>query len=101
MREGQLTELAQMLLDAARRAGYHVRRTPGLAAVSLLIGVALWVLVTDAENPTRIDVVPIAIPVTAANIGPQLAVANALPALLPEMNLRRWSTSVSRGCCDV
>jgi YbbR domain-containing protein len=81
MQEGQLSEVVQLLLDALRRAGYHLRRTPGMAAVSLLIGVALWVLVTDAENPTRVDVVPIAVQVTAANIGPQLAVANALPAL--------------------
>ena len=89
---GQLPEFAQVLRDMLRRALYHVRRTPGMAAVSLLIGIALWVLVTDAENPTRVDVVPIAVPVNAANIGPQLAVANALPALQVRISapLDRW-----------
>lgn len=78
---GQLSAGVRIVLGLLNRARYHVRRTPGLAAVSLLIGIALWVLVTDAENPTRTDLVPLGIPVTAANIGPQLAVANALPSL--------------------
>jgi YbbR domain-containing protein len=81
MGDGQISQALRFLVVSFRRVRRHVRQTPGLAAVSLLFGIALWVLVTDAENPTRVDFVPLAIPITAVNIGPQLAVANALPAL--------------------
>lgn len=94
MGEGQLSEFGRAVREAIRRARFHLRRSPGLAAVSLLIGVASWVLVTDAENPTRIDLVPLAVPVTAANVGPQLAVANALPPLQIRISAPtdRWNT---------
>lgn len=81
MGNGQLSDVLRMVVRAVGRARFHLRRTPGLAGVSLLIGIALWVLVTDAENPTRVDFVPLAVPITAANVGSQLAVANALPPL--------------------
>lgn len=67
--------------DAWRRTVAIVRRTPGLLAISLLIGFALWVFVTDVENPTVVDTLPSPILVEAVNVGEDLAVANQLPAI--------------------
>lgn len=53
------------------------RRTAGtvtLALVSLLLAVALWVAVTDAENPSTIEDFPGPIPVRAVNVTQGLAV---------------------------
>ncbi len=71
----------------------HVRRTPGLALTSLLIGCALWLVVTAEENPTRIDLVSAPISLEAANTAPQLAVANALPSLQIRVSapIERWN----------
>ncbi|MBM4415304.1 MAG: hypothetical protein FJ035_03405 [Chloroflexi bacterium] len=73
------------LLDALRRAcalaaqaGFHLRRSPGLAGLSLVMGVALWVIVSEAENPTRVDRFTSAIPLEAVNVSPGYAVANQL-----------------------
>lgn len=69
-------------MDLARdiwlRVSIAVRRTPGLLAVSLFLGAAIWVVVTDIENPTRIELFPASITVVAVNVAPELAVANAL-----------------------
>ncbi|MFN8584613.1 MAG: CdaR family protein [Dehalococcoidia bacterium] len=71
--------------DLWRRTRANFRRSPGLAGFSLLIGVVLWLIVTDVENPTRIDTFPAQIPVEAVNVGPDLAVANAS---LPSVQVR-------------
>lgn len=68
-------------IELGRRARFHLRRSPGLAVLSVVIGIALWVVVTDEENPTRVDVVPLPITIEAVNVGSQFAVANTLPAL--------------------
>lgn len=46
-----------------------------MAILSLGLATALWVFVTDAENPPRSDVFPTKIPVEAVNIPDQLAIA--------------------------
>jgi YbbR domain-containing protein len=63
------------------RARVQLWRSPGLAALSLVLGVALWLAVTEAENPTRLDRFPGAIPLEAANVGERFAVASQLPAV--------------------
>ena len=70
-----------------RRGAVSMRRTPGLLLISLLIGVTLWIFVTDTENPIRVDVFPSSIPVAAVNVGPALAVANPLRDFLEEVEL--------------
>ncbi|MGE0134253.1 MAG: YbbR-like domain-containing protein [Dehalococcoidia bacterium] len=60
-------------------------RSPGLALFSLVIGVVLWVIVTDVENPTRVDTFSAQIPVEAVNVDGDLAVANAS---LPSVQVR-------------
>lgn len=74
-RRAEALELAR---DAWRRAKAAVRRTPGLFLVSLLLGVSLWVFVTDTENPTIVDFFPQPITVEAVNVSESLAVANQL-----------------------
>ncbi len=71
--------------DLWRRIRTNVWRSPGLAALALLIGVVLWLVVTDAENPTRVDTFPAQIQVEAVNVGQELAVANAS---LPSVQVR-------------
>ncbi len=77
----QQAEVRALAADAWRRAQANVRRTPGLFVASLLIGVSLWVFVTDTENPTLVDFFPQPITVEAVNVGDALAVANQLPAI--------------------
>ncbi|MFN8639045.1 MAG: CdaR family protein [Dehalococcoidia bacterium] len=65
-------------LDLQRRAWGAARATPGLAVLSLILGFAFWVAVTDIENPTRIEVFPAAVPVEAVNLDPSLALTSTL-----------------------
>ena len=58
-----------------------MRSTPGLLLLSLLLGGALWVFVTEEENPTRIESLSAPLIVEAVNVEPGLAVANQLPAV--------------------
>lgn len=65
-------------LDLQRRAWGAARATPGLAALSLLLGFAVWVAVTDLENPTRVEVFPAGVSVDLVNLDPSLAITNTL-----------------------
>ena len=58
-----------------------VRSTPGLLLLSIALGVAIWIFVTEEENPTRAGLFPSQIPVSSVNVGEQLAVANDLGAI--------------------
>ena len=71
-----------------------VLRTPGLLALSLALGVATWLFVTEAENPTQAGLFPVRIPVTYVNVGDDLAVANDLGsvALRIEAPVDRWDS---------
>ncbi len=64
--------------DLQRRAWLAARATPGLAALSVLLGFAIWVAVTDIENPTRIEVFPASIPVELVNLESGMAITNSL-----------------------
>lgn len=71
-------ELLALLRQTGARILATVRGTPGLLLFSLVLGVSLWVFVTEEENPTRTDVFPAPISVRAVNVGQSLAVANQL-----------------------
>jgi YbbR domain-containing protein len=71
----------ELAVEVYRRVRAAVRRTPGLLAVSLVLGVSLWVFVADTENPTLVDAFPQPITVEAVNVGESLAVANQLPTI--------------------
>lgn len=55
-----------------------VRASGGLLLVAVVSAVALWLFVTDEQNPTRVDVFPQAIAVQAVNVGRGLAVGGQL-----------------------
>jgi YbbR domain-containing protein len=81
----RLQEAQEIARDLWGRIRANVWRSPGLAAFSLLIGVVLWLVVTDAENPTRVDTFEAQIPVEPVNVSEDLAVANAS---LPTVQVR-------------
>lgn len=68
-------EFARELLRRGRTA---VRRSPGLALLSALLSVSLWVSVTEEQNPTLVETFPVPIGVEAVNVGPGIAVANSI-----------------------
>ena len=74
-------EAFELAVEVYRRARGAVRRTPGLLAVSLVLGVSLWAFVADTENPTLVESFPAPITVEAVNVGDSLAVANQLPTI--------------------
>lgn len=76
------------------RAFVTVRRTPRLLALSVVLGIALWVFVTEDEDPSIAGVFPSQIQVTFVNVGPDLAVANNLGAvdLRIEASQERWES---------
>lgn len=79
--DDRLREAFDISRDALLRSWRTMRSTPGLLLLSLLLGAALWVFVTEEENPTRIDTLPTPLTVQAVNVEPGLAVANQLPAV--------------------
>ena len=86
------SEALAIARDVWRRSRGAILRTPGLLVLSLLLGIALWITVTDVENPTRVDVFPAGIAVEAVNVGRPLAVANALRAVEVQLSAAedRW-----------
>ena len=71
----------ELATEVYRRVRSAVRRTPGLLAVSFVLGISLWVFVADTENPSLVDSFPAPITVEAVNVGDSLAVANQLPTI--------------------
>ncbi|RLT44543.1 MAG: hypothetical protein DWI58_00550 [Chloroflexi bacterium] len=95
MDEGsRLRAIGEISLRLLRRARFHLRRSPGLAVVSLLIAIALWVVVSEEENPTRIELLPASVTLEAANLDSTLAVASTLPSVQIRVAAPddRWAT---------
>ena len=74
------TDLREILAAFWRRGLTAVRATPGLLLISFALGVAIWVFVTEEENPTRSGLFPTPLEIVAVNVGREVAVANALPS---------------------
>ena len=79
--EDRLREALDISREALLRSWRTMRSTPGLLLLSLLLGGALWVFVTEEENPTRIESLSAPLTVEAVNVEPGLAVANQLQAV--------------------
>lgn len=79
--DGGRTEALELARRVWRRTSASVRRTRGLLLLSFLLGISIWVFVTDTENPTVIEYFPQSIQVEAVNVGDTLAVANQLPSV--------------------
>lgn len=54
-----------------------VRTNVGLASLSIVMGFALWIFVTDTENPTRSGVLPIELAVESVNVPGDLALSGS------------------------
>ena len=54
-----------------------IRNNMGLVALSVVLGFALWIFVTDTQNPTRSGVLPFDLPVEAVNVPGDLALAGS------------------------
>lgn len=79
--EGRLRDAWELTVDAWQRSVRTMRSTPGLLALSMLLGLSLWVFVTEEENPTRVDGLGAPVLVQSVNVETGLAVANQLPAV--------------------
>lgn len=55
-----------------------LRGNAGLALLSLALAFALWIFVSDTENPVRSDVLPFDIPVDGVNPAADVAIAAAI-----------------------
>ena len=55
-----------------------VRDNVGLASLSVVLGFALWIFVTQSENPTRSGVLPFRLEVEHLNLPGDLVVANSI-----------------------
>jgi YbbR domain-containing protein len=74
-------ETWEITVDAWQRSMRTMRSTPGLLILSALLGVSLWVFVTEEENPTRVDDLSRPILVQSVNVEDELAVANQFPSV--------------------
>lgn len=80
--ENRLRETWDITVDAWQRSLRTIRNTPGLLILSGLLGISLWVFVTEEENPTRVDELRTPILVESVNVETGLAVANQFPSVL-------------------
>jgi YbbR domain-containing protein len=71
-------ETLSLFASALRTALGSLRENRGLAAVSIVLAFGTWIIVTDAENPTRERVLPVDIEVQAVNVPPDVALAEQL-----------------------
>src|SRR3990172_5686991 len=74
-----------------------VRDNVGLAALSVVLGFALWIFVTDTENPTRSGVLPFDLPVRVEPLTGRgnLRVTQVIPDTLQVELKSLFSKSVS------
>lgn len=79
--ESRLRDTWDLTVDAWQRSIRTMRNTPSLLLLSGLLGISLWVFVTEEENPTRVDELSTPILVQSVNVEPDLAVANQLPSV--------------------
>lgn len=79
--ESRLRETWEITVDAWQRTLRTMRNTPGLLILSALLGISLWVFVTEEENPTRVEELGNLVLVQAVNVDPGLAVANQLQSV--------------------
>ena len=79
--EERIRNILEISQDALLRSLRTIRVTPGLFLLSLGLSSALWIFITEEENPTRIDELSRPLNVQAFNVEPGLAVANQLPSV--------------------
>ncbi|MEX0800213.1 MAG: CdaR family protein [Dehalococcoidia bacterium] len=71
------TEAWTLLRGIAFPAAVSVKDNAGLAVLSVALGFALWIFVTDSQDTTRTGVLPFELPVEAVNVPGDLALAGS------------------------
>ena len=72
-----LSDVPHFLRTLVWPAATSVRNNVGLASLSIVLGFALWIFVTDTENPTRSGVLPIELAVEPVNVPGDLALSGS------------------------
>ena len=76
-----ILESVQFLVSLVRAAVRSLRDNKGLAVVSVALAFGIWIVVTNADNPTRSTVVNADIPVEPVNVPDGIAVVKPVPAV--------------------
>jgi YbbR domain-containing protein len=71
-------ETAAAVGSALRTVFKSLSDNRGLAVVSVVLAFGTWIVVTDAENPTRERVLPVDLQVQPVNVPPDVAIAKPL-----------------------
>ncbi|MBG93564.1 MAG: hypothetical protein CL792_06250 [Chloroflexi bacterium] len=79
--EERIRNFVEIAQETLLRSLRTIRGTPGLFLLSLGLSAALWIFITEEENPTKIDELSRPLNVQAFNVEPGLAVANQLPSI--------------------
>ena len=72
-----LSDVPHFLRTLVWPVATSVRNNVGLASLSIVLGFALWIFVTDTENPTRSGVLPIELAVEPVNVPGDLALSGS------------------------
>lgn len=73
-----IQDLGALLRSLLGPIASSLRGNASLAVLSLILAFALWVFITDTENPIRSGVLPVDIPVEAVNLPADVAVAGVI-----------------------
>ena len=90
-----------------RQGVLSLRNNWGIALLSLLLAISLWVFVTDRENPDRSGPVPGTVPIERANVPPDEAICSiseesvTVRARAPESVLERLTAADFRATIDL
>lgn len=76
-----IQETALFFVALIKTTFRSVRENSGLASLSVVLAFALWIFVTDAENPTSVRVMPEDITVQPVNVPNDVAVDGQLPTV--------------------
>jgi YbbR domain-containing protein len=76
-----IQETALFFVALVKTTFRSVRENSGLAALSVVLAFALWIFVTDAENPTSVRVMPEDVTVQPVNVPDDVAVDGQIPTV--------------------
>lgn len=83
---GIFQETGLFLYSFVRGTYRSIRDNTGLAAVSVVLAFGIWIVVIEADNPTRTTVVPYDLVVEPINVPPTIAVVEPIGG--PDLHLR-------------
>jgi YbbR domain-containing protein len=83
---GIFQDTGLFLYSFVRGTYRSIRDNTGLAAVSVVLAFGIWIVVIEADNPTRTTVVPYDLVVEPINVPPTIAVVEPIGG--PDLHLR-------------